>query len=111
MTESTYLITTEDAWVSLTTVRIIYSLYSQIMEEVVHLLEYNFIKFLLWLLYLSALLWHLVKHKSHFILMKAAQKEKIVIFTFYLNTFLRTDRTYIFKAVHLKTAALTTVSY
>lgn len=74
MTESMYLIATEDAWVSLNAVRIIYTLHSQIIEAVVHLLQYNFKKFLLWLLNLAALLQHLVKHKSHFILMKAAQK-------------------------------------
>lgn len=111
MTESIYLITTEDSWLSLNAVRVIYTLYSQIIGEVVHLLEYSFKKFFLWLLILSALLWHLVKHQNHFILIKAAQKEKVVIFIFYLNTFLRTFRTYIFKGFHLQTAALTILSY
>lgn len=100
-----------DTWVSFSAVRIIYTLYRQVLGEVVHLLEYNFKKFLLWLVNLSAVLWHLVKHKSHFILMKAAQKEKTVIFIFYLNAFLRTFRTHIFKGFNLEPAILTTLSY
>lgn len=76
MTESIYLITAEYAWESLNAVRILYTPYHQIIGEVVHLLESNFKKIFLWLLNLSALLWHLVKHKSHFILLKAAQKKR-----------------------------------
>lgn len=74
MTEILYLITTEDTWVSLSAARTVYTLYKHVLGEVTHLCEYNFNKFHLWLVNLSAVLWHLLKHKSHFILMKAAQK-------------------------------------
>lgn len=111
MTEILYLITTEETWVSLSAAKIIYTLYTQVLGEVTHLLEYNFKKFLLCSLNLSAVLWHLVKHKSHFILMRATQKEKSVIFIFYLNTFLSTYRIHIFKGFNLEPATLTMLSY
>lgn len=95
---------------SLSAASIVYTLYRLLLGEV-HLLEYNFKKFLLWLVNLSAVHWHLVKHKSHFILMKAARKEKTVIFIFYLNAFLRTFRTHIFKGFNLEAATLTMLSY
>lgn len=111
MTESLYLITTEGTWVSLSAVRVIYTLHRHFLGEVVHLLKYNLKKFLLWLVNLSAVLWHLVKYKSNFILMKAAQREKAVTFIFYLNTFLRTFTTHIFKGFNLEPATLIMLSY